>query len=294
MKGARLKELARRRDMVTPEGIPLHLEIARAGDRAAAFLIDFLFMILLLFAVLIPLLLLGRNVGEWGMAIAMLLLFGIRSWYFIWFETRGQGRTPGKKRARIRVMDACGGPLRTDAVVVRNLMRELEVWIPLAFLIAPDQVWPGAPGWARVFFMAWALSFLLMPLFNKDRLRVGDMVAGTIVVTSPASVLLPDLGARAVQRAERQPESSTYAFTDAQIDTYGIYELQVLEDVLRRTDRGRHDAFGAVCSQIRKKIRWSGTETIKPERFLREFYTALRSRLEHKMLLGKKKKDKYS
>jgi uncharacterized RDD family membrane protein YckC len=285
VKAATLDDRKLERRIVTPEGIPLRIELARAGDRAGGFLLDLLIQIVLIFALM---LLVGWVSGwddDWGAAFAILTAFLIRTFYFIWFEIRWQGRTPGKRAAGTRVMDAAGGPLRSEAVVVRNLMRELEVWIPVAFLVMPDQVWPDAPGWARLLFSAWAFVFLLLPLFNRNRLRAGDMVAGTVVVLAPKAVLLPDLGAAAATDA-------AYAFTEEQLSIYGIYELQVLEDVLRRTDPGRRDAFDAVSKQIRKKIRWEGD--VKTERFLRDFYAALRARLERKMLLGKRKKDKFA
>jgi uncharacterized RDD family membrane protein YckC len=285
------------RPVVPPEGIPLEMAVAQAGDRAAAFLWDailqFVAMLLVLWA------------ATWAaspfrgespvMAIALVLFFLIRNFYFIWFETRWQGRTPGKKRLNIRVMDAHGGPLRTDAIVVRNLMREIEIWIPLAFLMVPENIWPDAPGWTRLLFSLWALAFAFMPLFNRDRLRAGDMVAGTLVVESPRPVLLPDLGGLEVARRHAKRgdrDAAMYSFSDKQLDVYGIYELQVLEDLLRRSDSGKREAFEAVARQICGKIKWTG-QKIRPERFLREFYTALRARLERRMLLGKRKEDKH-
>jgi len=278
------KSLERR--IVTPEGIPLRIELARAGDRAGGFLLDLLIQAI----AVIALVLIaggasdGEGEGGWGRAFLFLALFLIRSFYFIWFEIRWQGRTPGKRVVGTRVMDAAGGPLRSEAVVVRNLMREVEVWLPVTFLFVPDLVWPDAPGWGRLLFSVWAFVFLLMPLFNRSRLRVGDMVAGTIVVVAPRAVLLPDLGETASE--------ATCTFTNEQLSVYGIYELQVLEDLLRRTDPGRQQACAAVEKQIRKKIGFEGD--VKTDRFLREFYRELRAHLERRMLLGKRKKDKYS
>jgi uncharacterized RDD family membrane protein YckC len=270
------------RRVVTPEGIPLRIELARAGDRAGGFLLDLLIQFLALLA--IGLLTQSFRSGGWGIAFAILAAFAVRTFYFIWFEIRWQGRTPGKRVVGTRVMDAAGGPLRSEAVIVRNLMREVEVWIPITLLFFADKLWPDVPGWMRPLFSAWAFVFLLMPLFNRNRLRVGDMVAGTVVVVAPRAVLLADLGATASE--------ATYLFTDEQLSVYGIYELQVLEDLLRRTDPGRREAFEAVASQIRRKIRWEGE--VRTERFLREFYQALRARLERKMLFGKRKKDKHA
>ena len=281
-----LGAVAALREVRTPEGVPLHFEIASCGERAGGFFLDTLiqFGVMLVVALLVSF----ADDDGWVTAFALLLFFFMRNFYFIWFELRWQGATPGKRATRTRVMDADGGPLRADAVVVRNLMRELEVWFPLSLLLASEYVWPDAPGWARTTSGLWALVFVCMPLFNRQRLRVGDMVAGTIVVKAPRAVLLSDLGGKEVRR-----QSRTYFFTDEQLDVYGIYELQVLEDLLRRrVAMNKYRATVAVCRRIQKKIKWSGQ--VETDRFLREFYVALRARLEQRMLLGKRKADKYS
>ena len=283
-------ERARLRRVVTPEGVPLPFRIARAGDRAAAFVVDFLIQFLLLVA--LGLLASWADAGsdsDWVFAFAWLGFFALRSFYFIWFELRWQGQTPGKRINKIRVIDAAGGSLTADAVVVRNLLRELEVWMPITFLLAPDQVWPDAPGWARLVASVWAFVFLLMPLFNRQRLRAGDMAAGTLVVLAPRALLLTDIGGQEVRRQKAEP-----GFTQAQLDVYGIYELQVLEDLLRQARTpARTEALAAVTEKIRKKIGWR-QPIPNSERFLKSFYAALRARLEQKMLFGKKKKDKHS
>jgi uncharacterized RDD family membrane protein YckC len=278
------------REVTTPEGVPLPFEVASGGDRAGAFLLDMLIQAVVLFAILLLASSAtdGREDG-WTTALLLIVFFFLRNFYFAWFELRWQGATPGKRVTGTRVMDADGGPLRADAVLVRNLMRELEVWLPLGVVLAPESIWPDAPGWARLVSGVWALVFAFLPLFNRHRLRVGDMVAGTIVVRAPRAVLLADLGGREMQRS-----AATYRFTDRQLDVYGIYELQVLEDLLRRRQALHKDqALRAVCGRIRRKIKWKGGE-VQTERFLREFYAALRARLEQKMLLGKRKADKYS
>jgi uncharacterized RDD family membrane protein YckC len=278
------------REITTPEGVSLPFEIASGGDRAAGFFLDSLiqFVLIVIFWMVVGS---ASRAGDegWMLALLLLVFFFLRNFYFTWFELRWQGATPGKRVTRTRVMDADGGPLRADAVLVRNLMRELEVWLPLSVVFAPDHIWPDAPAWARVVSGLWAVAFAFLPLFNRHRMRVGDMVAGTIVVRAPRAVLFADLGGKEVRRS-----TATYRFTDRQLDVYGIYELQVLEDLLRRKQALYKDqALRAVCGRIQKKIKWEGGQ-VQTERFLREFYAALRARLEQKMLLGKRKEDKYS
>jgi uncharacterized RDD family membrane protein YckC len=277
-----------RHEVVTPEGVPLSFPIAAAGDRAGAFLIDAFLMVVAMAVVFVLWLLAGPEAG-WTAAVVNLVVFAIQNAYFIWFETRWQGSTPGKRAVGIRVIDARGGALTVEAVLARNLVRVLEVLLPLAVLVAPESVWPGAPPWARLASSAWLLLFALLPLFNRERLRVGDLVAGTCVVAAPKAVLLEDQG-----KGRLLDASGVAAFTDAQLDVYGIYELQVLEDVLRRTrSEGGREAARTVADRIARKIGWSGDLT-DPVPFLRDFYAALRDRLERRMLLGKRKADKHA
>jgi hypothetical protein len=129
------------------------------------------------------------------------------------------------------------------------------------------------------------LAFGLLPLFNRDRLRVGDLVAGTVVVRTPDAVLLEDLA--------DAPAREALTFTDAQLDVYGVYELQVLEDVLRGRGRAGHaDAVQTVAAKVRGKIGWSGPP-VADEPFLDAFYAALRGRLERRLLFGKRRADKH-
>src|SRR4029077_9247740 len=99
----------------------------------------------------------------------------------------------------------------------------------------------------QLLLFVWSGIFLLMPMFNRDNLRLGDIVAGTMVVTMPKAALLPDLVGAAVAPVQASPGAEVpktaasapaaenpYRFSDAQLDFYGIFELQTLEKVLRQ------------------------------------------------------------
>lgn len=285
-----------KRVIVTPEGTALDFVIASAGDRAGAFVLDMLLQTALVVAIaLAAFFTLGGTAGGWLAAIVLLSIFFIQNFYFIYFEARTNGRTPGKKRLGLRVMDAKGGPLTVDAIVVRNVLRILEFYLPLSALLVPEQLWPGAPQWAVVISLLWMLILAGLPLFNRNRLRVGDIVAGTIVVLAPQARLLPDIGARAAER--RSTGDAIYEFTDEQLAVYGVYELQVLEDLLRH-DRKRKDGHASiqtVTEKIARKIGWRAS--IPPNRarsFLQEYYAALRAFQEKRLLFGKRKEDKHA
>jgi uncharacterized RDD family membrane protein YckC len=278
----------RLREVVTPEGVPIRFAVAAAGDRIGAFLLDLVVIAVLVLAIVVPLAVLaGRGLlgGDLVAAVAVLAIFLIRTFYFAFFELSWQGQTPGKRRLRIRAVDGGGGPLTAEAIIARNLTRELELFLPMVALLAPEALFAGAPAWARFAALVWMLLFGLLPLFNRDRLRVGDLVAGTVVVRMPDVVLLHDLAAA--------PRSDGPGFTDAQLDVYGVYELQVLEGVLRgRGQPGHEESMRAVASKIREKIGWAGP-LLRDETFLEAFYAALRGRLERRLLFGKRRADKH-
>ncbi len=298
------KDSGSRVEVVTPEGIPLSFTIAHSGDRANAFFIDVVIIFVITFSLaLLAAFASGTELrGTWVGAFATLVWFLLWNFYFMVFELRWQGATPGKRWIGLRVVDRHGGPLTADAVIVRNLTRDIEFFMPAQMLLFADTIWPTAPGWARLGGIVWLLVLALLPMFNKLRLRVGDLVAGTMVVLAPRSVLLQDQSAHAA----RAPAGGAvpagrvrHEFSDAALDVYGIYELQVLEDVLRKGEDGSAEAWlamDAVCDKIQRKIGWDvvASGRVDAPAFLKDFYAALRARLEHKMLLGERKEDKYS
>jgi hypothetical protein len=159
---------------------------------------------------------------------------------------------------------------------------------------------------------AWTAVFLAFPVLNKERLRVGDLIAGTRVVVQPETVLAPDLAAdtipppapalypTAATASGPVPKPRTtapaFTFTDEQLGIYGELELKTLENVLRDTGAGdRLDKISLVAEKIQTKIGYSPRVPFnQEERFLRDFYTALRAALEKRLLFGKRKADKMS
>jgi uncharacterized RDD family membrane protein YckC len=277
----------------TPEGISVPFEIAPIGDRARALLID----LTLIFLGIVGLWMLARPLGWVGQALALLAGFLLQNFYFIVCEINLGGRTIGKRIAKIRVISRDGGPLTAEAVLARNLTRDLELFLPLIGLLAPEALIADAPGWAALLASLWIFVFAALPLFNRDRLRCGDLVAGTLVVRSPEPVLLPDLAEAPAFQPARKADAPGLAFTREQLDIYGVHELQVLEDLLRRDDEHTLDLriLDEVAEKIKKKIGWPQESWRVPARdFLRAFYAAQRGRLEQRLLFGERRERKRS
>jgi uncharacterized RDD family membrane protein YckC len=276
-----------RREFVTAEGIDLRLQLGSANERAIAFIIDIAIMYTTLIVVRMILGALypadGSMTQQTIEIIWQLAAFALRNGYFIAFELGMRAATPGKRAMKLRVVARDGGRLTGEAVIARNLMRELEFFMPMAFLsqslFIPNESWLDAG--SSLAAAAVVLVFLLFPLFNKDRLRVGDLVAGTWVVHVPRRELGRSVGERAAE--------PRYIFTEAQLAAYGEFELQKLEEVLRRED---DLSLIVVARAIRGRIGWTGGDT-DDYGFLQAYYTALCQRLERGMLFGKRRADKH-
>ncbi len=285
------------REIVTPEGVAISVRLADRGERAAALIIDLMVIggiaLALALAFVVAISAGGRSGDGWLAAIGLLVWFALRSIYFIVLELRWQGKTVGKRVLGLRVIDRAGGRLGADAVFARNLMREVEVFIPISLLLADAAVGVGL--WVELCLIVWAAVFVLLPLLNRDRLRAGDIVAGTWVVYAPKAALLPDMATATAPAEGRVIDApAPYVFTVEQLDSYGIFELQTLEAVLRQAGPNVGETREAVCERIRRKIDWPEPDSpIDAGMFLEAFYAALRARLENRMLFGVRREDKH-
>src|ERR1039458_690012 len=149
----------------TPELVAIELPLAGIGSRFIAILVDYLiwgfvFLILgIVAAIIIPALhFFGGVSANWAIGIFVLIIFLLQWGYFALFEAFGNGRTPGKRVARIRVIhQSCRGINFVESLA-RNLVRFVDY----------------LPGFYAVGIVAIFLS--------RRNQRLGDMVAGTLVV----------------------------------------------------------------------------------------------------------------
>jgi uncharacterized RDD family membrane protein YckC len=158
-----------------PEQICFHHRLAGPAQRGMAHLIDLalIALLLVLFAVLVVLALGpqmegappvegGRDVGEGvakaGAGIGLVLLFVLQWWYFVLFEARWRGQTPGKRLLSLRVVKSGGEPIGFVDALLRNLLRSADL-LPFGY----------------------AVGLVAMLLDGRFR-RLGDLAAGTIVI----------------------------------------------------------------------------------------------------------------
>jgi len=280
-------------ELTPPEGVPLHFAVADLGIRIAAQLTDLLLTFGFVVALVVLLAMSGLVGGPGLVLVGALSFFMLRVPYYSITELLWNGQTLGKRICRLRVVSADGRSLSPYSVVVRNLMKEAEVFTPATYLVVGQELGP----WAYGIVLAWVAILIAVPLFNRRRQRLGDMIANTCVILQPQAMLLPDLAGA----ASRGPDAR-FTFSPQQLDQYGRYELQMLEQYLRfdplhmsaATQLGRQRTLVAICDKIRAKIGYP--EAIRDQdaqAFLVAFYTAQRAYLEQRKLLGDAREDKF-
>lgn len=147
----------------TPESVELEFILAGVGSRTQALVIDYLiwsFVLIILLMIWAFLLiqvtwLQSESIRLWFFAIQLLILFAVYVGYFMVFETLWHGQTPGKRYAKIRVIREDGRNVGLQQSILRSLLRPID-----------DLFCVG----------------LLLIMFTAQEKRLGDLVAGTIVI----------------------------------------------------------------------------------------------------------------
>ena len=277
--------------LVPPEGVPVSLALPSLGTRVAAQVIDLVLTLLATGLLVTALVLSGAAALEAESAVLALIALLVGTPLYMACELLMNGRTPGKRLTGIRVVSLDGTGLSVHQIVVRNLLKEVEIFLPL---LAAGRMTAGLAA------LAWILVVVAVPVRSRARQRIGDLAAGTVVVAQPDARLLPDLAAAPAHAGAREGER--FPFTSAQLELYGAYELQVLERLLR--ERTRDDARGSappdqaalaqVSASIRGKIGYGdAVPAEEAEAFLLAFYRAQRAFLEQKRLFGEARRDKF-
>lgn len=141
---------------VTPEAVQLNADVAGIGSRTIALIVDTLIQTLLLLPVVVVSIAADVS-GPFGSVVLIVLVFVVLWLYYPAFEWAWRGQTPGKRFQHIRVVRTDGQPASLAPIVVRNLIRIVDV-------------------------MALPFLALISMFITKRSQRLGDLAAGTMVV----------------------------------------------------------------------------------------------------------------
>lgn len=207
--------------IITPEAVRLEVTIADAGSRGTALLVDGLIQtgIFIVLMMVFGSLLDGADFMT-GAAFFTLVYFILFFAYFAVFEGLSNGQTPGKRSQKIRVTRVDGQPIGMREAVIRNLVRLIDSL--LVYVVG-----------------------LVSILVTKKRQRLGDIAAGTVVVSerptiAPIALHLPPPRAGA-------PVVDAAGVTSSEYDVIRSY-------LLRRPGLPDHVA-AALAKQIADAIR---------------------------------------
>jgi len=152
----------------TPERVPLHFALASIGNRFLACAIDHGLQIFALILMVGAFQLVADYSGigdwfsrapKWIYALLTVVVFLILTGYFAFFEWIWNGQTPGKRWLKLRVIREDGRPVTFWEASVRNLLRSVDM-MPVPF---------------------YSIGLISVFMNTRDQ-RIGDMVAGTVVV----------------------------------------------------------------------------------------------------------------
>ena len=205
----------------TPERVPLHFALASIGNRFIACAIDHAIQVVTLIVLIVLFMFIANvsdfnakltSVPKWIIALLIIFVFLLMSGYFAFFEWIWNGQTPGKRWLRLRVIREDGRPISFFEAMVRNLLRDFDI-MPFPFY---------SIGLISVFATA------------SDQ-RVGDLVAGTVVVREreAEAPAFAEVFASPVSDPALRRSFKPVLFT-ADVNNLTEQEISVVESFLRR------------------------------------------------------------
>jgi uncharacterized RDD family membrane protein YckC len=234
--------------ITTPEGIEFSLFLAGPVTRFLAYAVDLACISLLLTIIRMLLGVFALISPDLARALVILFYFILSIGYGITLEWYWRGQTLGKWLLRLRVMDAQGLRLQFSQILIRNLLRPVDM-LPGFYLVG------GAAS-----------------LISRRAQRLGDLAANTIVVRHP-KVLEPDLDQLFPNKYNSLGEYQHLAARLRQ-KVSPVEARIALQSLLRRDDmdaRGRVALFGEIAAHLRSLVEFppEATEGITDEQYVR-------------------------
>ncbi len=225
----------------TPDHVSLEFELAGPGSRFSAYVIDFVFNILLIIAIVLIAYLTGTLIAlrslavgagdSWLWALVVLIIFLINWGYYVFFEGMEKGSTPGKKRMGIRVIRQDGLPIGVREAALRNLVRAADMLPPPSYILGG-----------------------LVMHFDPHGRRLGDMVAGTYVVVEKFD--LAAQGASGAAWARRVEQGRSRQALTLPRGAISPQQLGLIEQFLARSHQ--------LSKERRRQLIWQITEPLLP------------------------------
>lgn len=171
--------------IATPFNIDIEFELAEFHKRLLAYFIDLLLIIIYLFSMLY-FLYGGLSLGEGSDGFIMLTLIVPTLFYTMMSELLMGGQTIGKKILNIKVVSLNGDEPTLGQYLLRWFLRFYEWGFIMFFLF-----WHNGGMGFLILVMGGIISIIIMAISNKNQ-RLGDIVAGTVVVNTRSKLTVDD------------------------------------------------------------------------------------------------------
>jgi uncharacterized RDD family membrane protein YckC len=262
----------------TPEQVDLHLPIAGIGSRFLAILADTVIQIIAEILLILLFVIFASasqrehfgevsdTAGKWFLAAMVFFNFLLFWGYFALFEAFWNGQTPGKRMVKIRVIKDSGRQITLFEALARNLVRVIDMLPPNLYFVG-----------------------LISMLCNRRQKRLGDLVAGTIVIHERSSEQ-PLMGhnSRGITASvyQQPPPQSLQRAGAVQPPADAIArlrpeDLNVIESFLARAldlDLStRYEIAGRIAASMFAKMDLPLPPDLNPERALESIAYAMRS-----------------
>ncbi len=233
--------------IITPEAVVLELESAGIASRLFSGLIDALvqigFYLVLILLVFFALSLGGSYAASTAQVIDAILLFFVIFFYPLLSEMLSRGRTVGKAAMGLRVVTIEGGPIRFRHAALRSMGGLVDKWIP-----------PGG------------IVGTLFVLGTPTRQRIGDLLAGTIVIRDPNRTALP-AGIWFPVPPGYESYAATIDPTAFTVDQYTVVRSFLMR-IRELTPNARYSVALDLAGRVEQTLHHQRPTQVHPETFL--------------------------
>jgi len=269
----------------TPENVQLSYRIAGLGSRFVAWFVDNIFVGILVFVITVCLAIAAvsasATIDRWldnlfnspdgennlneqeqvmrvtlVMVGLMFLVWGLGSFiYFFLTELFMRGQTPGKRIVGIRVVKQDGFALDAGSIFVRNIFRLVDQ-IPLLWIV---------------------------PVIAPNSKRFGDMVGGTLVVSSDRHQINPLRN----ELLERERGEINFRFSAGTLEKLSADDVSTIEQFCERMfeleDQRRTGLLEKMVPPLAEKLNVESPDSEHYQSFLLDLLTAEYHRQERRL-----------
>jgi len=239
----------------TPERVGLDVDLAGVGARALAVIVDSVIVLLGLAVLFAALVLSTPLLGHWAWILGILGFTLVQWFYYACFEALWHGQTPGKRAVGLRVQKVGGYPIGWPEALIRNFLRatlDLVVFLPVGIIVM---------------------------LLTRRSQRIGDLVAGTVVVRERQGGLaeLERIGYSRTMEAHPLPAGGGPELTLEEFET--VHEFLARRELLD-PDR-RNELAARLARAIQNRLTAQGADStpwqgLGAEEFLRGVHSGYR------------------